>query len=161
MGAGAVLILAATADALTALDPRDGIVLSLEHATDVIHQCSRSSPGSVEGSWLPAEREIRDLEARLPQALNDALAKSGRPAERSRDIGRQYAGLRVAGRKIIYVNGFPLSMIQTEARNTPRPSRDGWKTRAVMVCDGGPAFFGVEYDPKTRTFSNFAFNGIA
>ena len=30
-----------------------------------------------------------------------------------------------------------------------------------MVCDGGPAFFGVEYDPKTKTFTHFAFNGIA
>jgi len=115
----------------------------------------------VEETWLPATKEIGELEARLPQALNDALAKRGRFAERSRDIGRQYAGLKIAGRKIIYVNGFPLSMFEMEARYTPGLSRDDWKSQPVMVCDGGPAYFGVEYDPKAKTFSHFAFNGVA
>ena len=135
-------------------------MLPLVQATDVIHQCSRSSPGPVEGTWLPTVKEIRDLEARLPQALDDALAKRGQFANRSRDIGRQYAGLKIAGRSIIYVNGFPLSMFEMEARYTPGLSRDDWKRQAVMVCDGGPAYFGVEYDPKTKVFSHFAFNGI-
>jgi len=28
-----------------------------------------------------------------------------------------------------------------------------------MVCDGGPAFFGVEYDVAARRFTHFGFNG--
>jgi hypothetical protein len=30
-----------------------------------------------------------------------------------------------------------------------------------MVCDGGNAFFGVEYDPKTKAFTHLVFNGTA
>jgi hypothetical protein len=36
-----------------------------------------------------------------------------------------------------------------------------WRRQIVAVCDGGPQFFGVEYDPDTKTFSHFEFNGIA
>ena len=155
-----VALFAVPASAFPPFDPKDGIVLPLDRATEVTNQCSRGSPGPVEGTWLPTAKEIRELEARLPQALDDALAKRGQFSERPRNPGRQYAGLKIAGRKVIYVNGFPLAMFETEARYTPGVSRDDWKERAVMVCDGGPAFFGVEYDPKTRSFSHFQFNGI-
>ena len=30
---------------------------------------------------------------------------------------------------------------------------------AVIVCDGGPAFFGVEYDVERRQITGMAFNG--
>jgi hypothetical protein len=155
----AILLFAATAAAFPALDPKGGVVLPLDHAADVAKQCSRGSPGPVEGTWLPSANEIRDLEARLPQALDDALGRRGRLADRSRGIGRQYAGLRIAGRNVIYVNGFPLAEFETDARYRPGLSRDDWKKHAIMVCDGGPAFFGAEYDPETKTFSQFQFNG--
>ena len=34
-----------------------------------------------------------------------------------------------------------------------------WRTQATQICDGGTITFGVEYDPATGQFSNFAFNG--
>jgi hypothetical protein len=34
-----------------------------------------------------------------------------------------------------------------------------WPSEPVVVCDGGPAFFGVEYDPEKKTFTHFEFNG--
>ena len=63
----------------------------------------------------------------------------------------QYAGLIAGGRKFIYVNSF-----RGDVGDFPN-----WKTQPVMVCDGGDAFFGAEYDPQTKTFANFAFNGFA
>ena len=34
-----------------------------------------------------------------------------------------------------------------------------WRHDVVMICDGGPTFFGVEYDIPARRFTQFAFNG--
>jgi hypothetical protein len=72
---------------------------------------------------------------------------------------RQYAGFVVGKRRIVYVNGFP--------RGAGDPARDGttaarnfdWHSEPVVVCDGGPGFFGVEYDPEKKTFTHFEFNG--
>jgi hypothetical protein len=33
-------------------------------------------------------------------------------------------------------------------------------TRAVTICDGGPDFWGVVYNPTFHTFRDFSFNGI-
>lgn len=69
---------------------------------------------------------------------------------------RQIAGYIVGGRRIIYVNGIDEVLI----RERPNPMFD-WRRDPVMICDGGAITFGVEYDPATRQFSNFAFNGQA
>ena len=34
-----------------------------------------------------------------------------------------------------------------------------WRTAPISICDGGALAFGVEYDPATGAFANFAFNG--
>ena len=36
-----------------------------------------------------------------------------------------------------------------------------WKSRAVIVCDGADAFWGVEFDPAAAIFLNLEFNGEA
>ncbi len=51
------------------------------------------------------------------------------------------------GRRKIYGNFAPLG-IGIGNRRGP-----------VMVCDGGPAFFGVEYDVERREITGLAFNG--
>jgi hypothetical protein len=73
------------------------------------------------------------------------------------DVVRQYAGFISSGRKIIYVNALPRR--DTESQMPDEPPED-WKHKALVMCDGGPQFFGVEYDPQTKAFSNFAFNGV-
>ena len=156
---GAVLSFAAAAAAPSAFDPKDGIVLPLDQATAVTHQCSRSSPGPVKGTWLPTAQEIRDLESKLPDALAHALPKRTLDDIRTHIIARQYAGLVIGTHKTIYVNAFPLHFFDEEMRAFPDKPPFDWKHKAVNVCDGGAVFFGVEYDPKTKVFVNFAFNG--
>jgi hypothetical protein len=141
--------------ALPPLDPKDGAILPEAKAKDLLNQCSRGVPGPVERTWAPSATQIAELEARLPEALDNVLAKRGEHQNRSRDFLRQYGGFIVGGRKIIYVNAFPRFLGETK-----RPLPD-WHSEAKGVCDGGPAFFGVEYDPATKTFSHFQFNGIA
>jgi hypothetical protein len=156
-------LFATPASALPPLDPADGAIFPESRARDLLNQCSRGVPGPVEGTWVPSSRQIRELEARLPEALDNVLAKRGEYQNRSRDFLRQYGGFIVGGRKIIYMNAFPRFLIGEEKtfhadRHKTAPD---WRTEMKGVCDGGPAFFGVEYDPATRTFSHFEFNGIA
>ncbi len=161
-----LIIVASIASAVAApiWDAQDGAVLSVKEAPGLLSQCSRSAPHSVSSYWLPQRSQIDELEARLPGALDEAFSR--RSARESSDPSgtlRQYAGLMLGERKIIYVNGIAKVLVEDEMRSAKqlgRPIRD-WRTSAWGVCDGGPAFFGVEYDPLTRTFANFAFNGSA
>ena len=36
-----------------------------------------------------------------------------------------------------------------------------WRREPVIVCDGGPSFFGVEYDVERGQFTHIAYNGMA
>jgi hypothetical protein len=52
------------------------------------------------------------------------------------------------------VNAFPHEFLNGEQSSTLN-----WKFHATLVCDGGSAFFGAEFDPANETFSHFEFNG--
>jgi hypothetical protein len=120
-----------------------------ERALELTEQCSRISPGPVESTWTPSESDIRAMEPalleRVGQELTDASAQENAGA-----YIRQYGGLVIGGKRVIYTHGF------LERIDDPD---EGWRTHARIICDGGPITFGVEYDPATREFSNFAFNG--
>lgn len=142
------------APANIALEPAKGAVLPAEKAEMLARQCSRIAPGPVVGTWLPAQAEIAELEAGLGAELAAQL-KPGDDAK-PEDYYRQYAGLVVgAERRIIYVNGIHRSAVE----RAPEDQRESWKTEPVLICDGGAITFGVEYDPATKMFEKFAFNG--
>lgn len=66
-----------------------------------------------------------------------------------RGWARQYVGVVRDGRRFIYGNFFPLD-----------PTLDNrWREGLIVVCDGGPDYFGVEYDIDRKEFSHLAFNG--
>src|SRR6185295_4315459 len=137
------------ARAAATLDPSRGAVLPANAALAVLQQCSRDAPGHrpdhsqpVSAASLPTRAEIQELEARLGPLLIEGLGAD--PYSRNlvaSDYFRQYAALTIAGRRIIYVNGF---------HRLDFPQRGDWRRDPVLVCDGGRYFFGVEYDPETR-----------
>jgi hypothetical protein len=130
-------------------------VLTGEPAQALTRQCSRISPGPVEGEWTPSESEIAAMEDRLILIVARELEAHGESPSPG-DYYRQVAGFVIDGRRMIYVNGVDESAIQRE----PNPEHPfDWRTQAALICDGGPITFGVEYDPATGQFSNFAFNG--
>jgi hypothetical protein len=155
----AAAVASASAAALPVLDARPAIVFSESRAKDLLQQCSRYTPQHVQGFWKPNAAQIKELEARLPAALARAW-----PAWADRlkpfKIGRQYGGLIVSGRKVIYVNGYQAEVSDFDGSDIAYWSKDS-KNRAVAVCDGGPTFFGAVYDPEERTFRDFSFNGVA
>lgn len=126
-----------------------------DKALELVHQCSRASPGPVQGTWTPSASQIAELDdALLPalmvQLIQRELADQGWLAT---DYYRQYGGLIVGGQRIIYVNAFHRHVVE----QSPRAA--AWKTSVVGICDGGELAFGVEYDPDAKALAKFQFNG--
>lgn len=136
------------------------------HATILIGQaarplfkpCSREAPARVGGYWTPSAADIRQLEADAPGFLK--TRKPPVPGLMTGDY-RQYAGFLRDGRRFIYVSGIPADDILVLAAARPsRAERRRWQYEAVVICDGGPQIYGMEYDLETRQFSHLAFNGV-
>jgi hypothetical protein len=119
------------------------------------HQCSRISPGPVEGVWTPTDAEVDALENELILRVAREQEAAGRSPSPG-DYYRQYAGFVIGGRRVIYVNGVDKSAVE----RAPNPQNVfDWRTQPIQICDGGPITFGIEYDAATQRFSNFSFNG--
>ena len=114
-------------------------------AAQVLDTCSRSSPGRepgrVTGYWAPSRQQVEQLEAQLP-SLEAQVPKAA-------DFDRQYVGIEMDGRQLIYLNAFHLP---DDADIDP--ARD-----AIRVCDGGAQFWGALFDPASGSFSDVQFNG--
>ncbi len=114
-------------------------------AAQVLNTCSRSSPGRepgrVTGYWAPSRQQVEQLEAQLP-SLEAQVPKAA-------DFDRQYVGIEMDGRQLIYLNAFHLP---DDADIDP--ARD-----AIRVCDGGAQFWGAVFDPASGSFSDVQFNG--
>ena len=145
----ALSTLALAACAAGAALPRGVAVLPGHHAAKLLDQCSRDAPDLGEGTWQPGGADIRALEERLAPALIAEGAKADpdwSPAPRG--WVRQYVGIVRGGRRLVYGSFFP-----SEAKV------DRFWRKPLLVCDGGPAFFGVEYDVAAARFTHIAFNG--
>lgn len=146
------LLCSAPAAAKSLLNPQWGTIFQAAQAGQLAHQCSRPSPSPVSGTWQPSFAQIAAMEPKLSDALTAQLVPYSKSRPSAADYYRQYGGLVVNGRQVIYVNGFYRGLLM----GTPQTN---WLTRAVLICDGGIIAFGVEYDPATGVFSHFAFNG--
>lgn len=179
----AVVIMAAASPALGAppldgpdsLDPNCGVVLSGSSArilTDTF--LSRRDLGAL---WDPTPAEISQLEEALGRELSNRLRSLRTPTNRRvhvRDYFRQYAGIHLNGRRLIFVNGFHRAYVDetTEWLALPHPesqltyfpadarNREFWRKVPVHVDDGGAFFFMALYDPQSRRIVGFQFNGV-
>ncbi|HEY1588271.1 MAG TPA: hypothetical protein VGG00_00960 [Rhodanobacter sp.] len=118
----------------------------------MLKQCSRSAP-HASGSWTPTREQLDQLERHLPQLAGLAERQGMSP----RDVDpkasfRQYLGVIVDNRHFIYVNAIAASDLKPPYSPDPH-------IKPVIVCDGGSAFWGVLYDPDTKTFSQLDANG--
>lgn len=150
-----VLLASCSGLATQGVDVRgDAAILSADKVPELLNQCSRDTPPAGESTWRPEWRQIDALEAILPHAVA-SHDEGERLSSRQPPDGwiRQYVGIVRNGRRFIYGNYFPRS------DTPPLPLND--PTRLVLICDGGPAYFGVEYDVQTRRITHLAFNGVA
>jgi hypothetical protein len=131
-----------------------GAIFPIELAPKVLEQCSRQTPSAKEGFWVPTESQVRRLESLLPNYV------SRNPPRLAPDLvkhlseyNRQYIGVLENGKKIIYVNFF----IKELYKEKPLL----WQEQAVIVCDGGEGFWGIEFNVESEKFSNLITNGVA
>lgn len=71
----------------------------------------------------------------------------------------QIVGYEKDGRKMIHMNFFPKNEEWSTTRK-PGTNEPYWHFRYVQVMDGGAWFWQIEYDPATKTFSDFRANGM-
>ena len=143
-------------------------VLISPHATILIGKaalplfkpCSRAAPEHISSYWTPTAADIRQLERDVPGFLKTKHLPA--PSLMKHDY-RQYAGFVQNGHRLIYVNGFPddAADVFAKGKTATRADHVRWQYQAIVACDGGPSFYGMEYDPQTRQFQHLLFNGEA
>jgi hypothetical protein len=117
--------------------------------------CSREGPGKVSQGWLPTPEQILQAEAVLPKFIR----ANGRPNGPLSYYYRQYLGVVIGDKRLIYVNVFPRWLIERDELKGMSPSN--WRTAFINICNGGDGFWGALYDPQTARFSSPRFNAAA
>ena len=146
-------------DDASSLNPQLAVILPPDSARSLVKQCTRVVPSHIEGVWQPTTAQVAAFETALAPVLRLALRRSVRPSARGfsvRDYYRQYGGLVVDGKQIIYVNAFHAGFL-----HYLEPDTASWHRSAVNVCDGAEWFFGAEYDVGSGRVRNLHFNGHA
>jgi hypothetical protein len=125
-------------------------ILSPDIGPSLLQQCSRNAPEGIKEFWLPSAKDISNLERKLVPYLA-TRAKSG-AAVPPQDVTyhRQYVGLVRDGVRLIYGNFYPGGAPHEREKKGP-----------AMVCDGGPAHWGIVFNPSTGHFEDPEFNGSA
>jgi len=109
----------------------------------------------LEATWEPTKAEIEGAESRLSM-IPKLVGRVGRGGTGSGVVEnparyyRQYLGIVIGARKLMYLNAFLLDKNEI-------PS--DWRSRLVSFCDGGAAFWGAMYDPETHEFTRLEING--
>jgi hypothetical protein len=130
--------------------------------------CSRPGP-KVAGGWQPNRGDINALDKRLflVSKLASTSGMVGIHIAHPERYYRQYVGIVVEHRNLIYVNAFSTA---PSALGIDDPKQFGsgfegvselpsdWRERLVNPCDGGIMFWGAVYDPKTQQFFDLATN---
>jgi hypothetical protein len=135
-------------------EPVGVFIMSGNAVKQVFQQCSRGAPKAGESTWQPELADITTLEGKLSAALI-AHGNSDGVDFRQAPLGwwRQYVGIIRGGKRYIYGNFF------RPYDPPPAGPRIDWHREAAVICDGGPQFFGIEFDPTTKTFTQIDFNG--
>ncbi|HEY3948660.1 hypothetical protein [Phenylobacterium sp.] len=157
----AALVLALATHAAAEPMPAGAVVLPGRMAKEMLNQCSRATPEMGEATWQPTADDIVAFETALPEALSHT-----RPIERiSWDPGkwaRQYVGLVRHGHRYIYGNFAPAYILDEHRKLAEQSPRLAERLAGPFeICDGGPRFFGAEYDVEGHRFTQIDFNGVA
>jgi hypothetical protein len=146
----AFLIFARAASAL----PEAAVILPTSEGAAVLEQCSRSVPTRVSGFWEPDPALVEKVDRALLAGLRDrSLADPHLPIPWiPTDYLPQYVGIERGGRRELYVN-----LAHRHILDDWGDAKLYWRTKAIVICDGGDYYFGVTYDPRAQRFGQAAF----
>lgn len=139
--------------------PEGAIVVPGSAVEKMLNQCSRDAPAQGEATWQPTAPDVREFEAAL---VSDLPVQSSQvswmaPSDREKlsrfPIGfeRQYVGIIRKGKRYVYGDIGP----KNEMSDFIRQTEEG----PIITCDGGPVYFGAEYDVAAKRFTHWGFNG--
>jgi hypothetical protein len=97
------------------------------------------------GPWH-ATSALPDIQARLKPFVLQAAAEQRKDLPDWSAYTFQYQGQIKDEKKVVFINAFC---------GTPGPDV---KTQFVLVLDGGPCYFRVNYDPEKKRFFGLEFN---
>lgn len=126
------------------------VVLPESAVQRLTQPCSRPGPPKFEETWLPAQNDVRQVEAMLSQIsrLRSDSGIEGKQISEPEEYYRQHVGVVVEGRKLIYVNAI-----------CEEHPPEHWQDTVQDVCDGG-CNWEVVYDTVTEKFSDLEMNGV-
>jgi hypothetical protein len=142
---------------VTPFVPEWGAVLPAIEGFKVARPCSRRRPDKVMDVWTPDRDVIARFDRELAPLVQGALERSPMPRKPTWSSGsyyRQYVGLVIDNRRIVYANAF----LPLVTPRTPTGVSDTWQTQIVNACDGGERFFGAEFDVESGRVKYLAFN---
>lgn len=134
-------------------------VIPGNYVDEMLNQCSRSAPKKGEDTWMPSASDLQEFEVEVSAKLPSQLDRISRlmPTEREElsgfpsDFHREYIGIVRNGKKYIYGSFGPKHLLvgpDFDAGDGP-----------TRVCDGGPVFFGAEYEVHSKSIAHWGFNG--
>jgi len=121
----------------------------------IFNQCSRGAPSPNSEIWDLSHKDIDELEALLVKNLDERERAGKQNPPKGTKYHRQYVGFVRNGERFVYGNFYPADVY------SGIKIRIDESKQAVMVCDGGPVFWGIVYRIKTKTFEEPQFNGEA
>ena len=157
MGLTAVFILLGLTASANATLPEQSVILSADAAPKVIRPCSRNGINNVTSYWTPTSTQIWSLEGRLPVYLAKDKIKIKKSAKWLSGFYRQYVGVIVGGKRLIYGNFFPGPTMSGQFEWSI--TKKVWKKEPVDACDGGSDFWGIVFDVGSETFSPPVYSG--
>ena len=124
------------------------LALKVEQAPLLLKPCWGGGPNPEGQLWLPTAAEVAALETQLDKHMATVkLGTPGTPAAGKQYRG-QYVGFMRSNVKHIYASYVP-------ARDEyPLPSGS-----ALLMCDGGPSYWGIVYNTATGQFSELSVSG--
>ncbi len=111
----------------------------------LLRQCSRSTP-KYDETFYPPLKQVRNCLKHLQ--LDNSIIKSLRAP--LSDYHFQIVGFYYNGNKYLYLNCFKKHFYKLYL----------FRKRPLMVCDGGPNFWGIVYDIEKNVFKDISYNGI-
>lgn len=104
--------------------------------------------------WSPTKADVRTLESGLPAYLQEnksVFYMTDAPIwEQLGEYNRQYVGIVLEGRKVIYASYLCRNETDSE-----------WKKQFIFVADGGACYFRFKFDTSTGEFFDLLVNGEA
>jgi hypothetical protein len=155
------------------LNPATAVVLPDSAMPGLLAQCTRVSPATSDAYWRPTAVQVATADSLLAPALAAALPRAPKQPGTTPRVGsyaRQYGGLVLQGKRVLYVNGAYLSPAEQDTLQrylaSPEDQRppglggllQDFAHRAVRVCDGGASYFGVVIDLEARRVGTIQFN---